>query len=35
MTPVTAPTRRKLEVLLGELGLLAGAVASSEKVRMF
>jgi 4-hydroxy-tetrahydrodipicolinate synthase len=35
MTPVSAPTRRKLEVLLGELGLLAGAEAVGEKVRMF
>jgi 4-hydroxy-tetrahydrodipicolinate synthase len=35
MTQVSAPTRRKLEVLLGELGLLAGAAASGEKVRMF
>jgi 4-hydroxy-tetrahydrodipicolinate synthase len=35
MTPVSALTRRKLEVLLGELGLLAGAAAAGEKVRMF
>jgi 4-hydroxy-tetrahydrodipicolinate synthase len=35
MTPVSALTRRKLEVLLGELGLLARAEASGEKVRMF
>jgi 4-hydroxy-tetrahydrodipicolinate synthase len=35
MTQVSALTRRKLEVLLGELGLLAGAAASGEKVRMF
>jgi 4-hydroxy-tetrahydrodipicolinate synthase len=35
MTQVSAATRRKLEVLLGELGLLAGAATSGEKVRMF
>jgi 4-hydroxy-tetrahydrodipicolinate synthase len=35
MTPVSPLTRRKLEVLLGELGLLAGSGASNEKVRMF
>jgi hypothetical protein len=32
---VSAPTRRRLEVLLGELGLLAGAAAGGEIVRMF
>jgi 4-hydroxy-tetrahydrodipicolinate synthase len=35
MTQVSAVTRRKLEVLLGELGLLTGAEVSGEKVRMF
>jgi len=35
MTQVSAPSRRRLEVLLGELGLLAGAAAGGEIVRMF
>ena len=34
MLPVTAATRRKLEVLLGELGLLSSVPASNETLRM-
>jgi 4-hydroxy-tetrahydrodipicolinate synthase len=35
MLPVTPATRRKLELLVGELGLFAGAPASVENLRMF
>jgi 4-hydroxy-tetrahydrodipicolinate synthase len=35
MTAVSAATRRRLEGLLGELGLLAGVEASGEAVRTF
>ena len=35
MVPVTAATRRKLEVVVGELGLLASVAASGEDLRMF
>jgi 4-hydroxy-tetrahydrodipicolinate synthase len=35
MTPVSAATRRKLELLLGELGLLASPAAIGETVRTF
>jgi 4-hydroxy-tetrahydrodipicolinate synthase len=35
MLPVSAETRRKLERLVGELGLLVGAPANGENLRMF
>jgi 4-hydroxy-tetrahydrodipicolinate synthase len=35
MVPVSAAMRRKLEVVVGELGLLAGVAASGEDLRMF
>jgi 4-hydroxy-tetrahydrodipicolinate synthase len=35
MIPVSAATRRKLELLVGELGLLAGAPQSGDNLRMF
>jgi 4-hydroxy-tetrahydrodipicolinate synthase len=35
MLPVTPATRRKLELLVGELGLFAGAPPSTENLRMF
>jgi len=35
MVPVTDTTRRKLERMVGELGLLVGVAASGEDLRMF
>jgi 4-hydroxy-tetrahydrodipicolinate synthase len=35
MVPVSAATRRKLETVVGELGLLAGVAANGEDLRMF
>jgi 4-hydroxy-tetrahydrodipicolinate synthase len=35
MVPVTSATRRKLELLVGELGLFASAPPSGEDLRMF
>jgi 4-hydroxy-tetrahydrodipicolinate synthase len=35
MVPVSSATRRKLEIVLGELGLLAGVASNGEDLRMF
>lgn len=35
MTPVTAVTRRKLDILIGELGLLVDSAPTGEDLRMF
>jgi 4-hydroxy-tetrahydrodipicolinate synthase len=35
MVPVSGETRRKLERLVGELGLLVGLPSSSDDLRMF
>ena len=34
MVPVSTPTRRKLEMLVGELGLLVNAPHKGEDLRM-
>ena len=35
MVPVSSATRRKLETVVGELGLLAGAASNGEDLRMY
>jgi 4-hydroxy-tetrahydrodipicolinate synthase len=35
MVPVSAATRRKLECMVGELGLLVGVPGAGEDLRMF
>ena len=35
MVPVSAATRRKLEVVVGEVGLLAGVGSHGEDLRMY
>jgi 4-hydroxy-tetrahydrodipicolinate synthase len=35
MVPVSAATRRKLECMVGELGLLVGVPGNGEDLRMF
>jgi 4-hydroxy-tetrahydrodipicolinate synthase len=35
MVPVSAATRRKLEMMVGELGLLASVVSNGENLRMY
>lgn len=35
MVPVSPATRRKLEIVVGELGLLAGVASNGEDLRMF
>jgi 4-hydroxy-tetrahydrodipicolinate synthase len=35
MVPVSAATRRKLETMVGELGLLASVASNGENLRMY
>ncbi len=35
MVPVSAATRRRLETMVGELGMLIGVAATGEDLRMF
>jgi 4-hydroxy-tetrahydrodipicolinate synthase len=35
MVPVSAATRRKLETMVGEVGLLAGVGSHGEDLRMY